>query len=1237
MKKLLNANKWWLLGAAWVYTFTFVFNHYWSKSSSYPSIASSFSNRIEQRLQDFAAFCQDTLLVSRLARFQMEGSGNWLQSKDAFYYLYEDSPNGMQLRFWSHAGVVPRPDEVPYRDTVKLVPYRNGTYVMASYKLPNSLLTAVQLVLVKQAFYIENNNFRTAFPGYPDLEKHVDISQTSTPYQVVAPDGKVLFYLKALQSGTVLVFNWASLVVQLLATFLLLIFFYRVGLGLAQQRRLGWSFVWMVGAALLIRACITYIGFPINVSNISLFSLAGSGSWLAPSLGGLLLNLLLLVWFIYFIIRTRFAWLPPLAHQPLRTKRLLTIAGLGCLLPLTFLFTQLVVRLVQEPAISFDVADFFSLGWNTLWAIACLYFVCVLHYRVLHLSNELFSHLWPHVKWSKYAIVAGAGLLLLTLFVRSAEAAILLFSLLWLVISLLLEDKLPALLFFSMERPVRFVFWLIWYALAAAMLVQTQQQAKTLATERQLAYNIAQHANSRMVVSQLRQVLYNNPSLEELTTRPDIVEDSSYSTYLRRQMLQQLRNELGGEYDTKAYLFDTDGRPMYNTDSATYQTLNTLVEEQSETSPFPNIYLYESGMDRFGYLVRQPLVQDSAVAGYLFITSMPVSVKTQALAPELFKPLQDSALGTARYSYAVYQSGNLLYSTRNFPFTTAISPKKRLLSDYEVENRNGYSLLWHNADNRRLIVVVKSQGLFSELLTLFAYLFGCFIVVYLLESLVGRLLSGSYHLQPQFSFMPTSIRGKIRRTVIAVSMVSFILIGVVTVGFFRSRYQTATSNRLSELAMQVENDLKVYGNLEDLFSNASALPGDATAGSTISLLAELLTVDINLFDAGGNLLATSLPAVYDGAILSRKMNPTAYYQMAVRHLVQFQQTEMIGQLSYQGIYLPVRTTSGATIGFINVPYYASQVEVNQEISNFLVTLVNLIAFVAIIAGIIAFFITNSITSSFFIIGQKMNAISLGNANDPIMWNRNDEIGILVQQYNIMLQKLDESARKLASSEREYAWREMAKQVAHEIKNPLTPMKLNLQYLQRQINNGAPNAMQTANRMADTLVAQIDHLNQIASDFSQLARINVARVERFNIHDELRQIVTLYQMDSHFQLTWRCIEAPVLIDADRTQINRLFTNLIKNAGEAVPDSPAIITIQETLEAETVLVAITDNGPGIPEEMQAQLFRPNFTTKSSGTGLGLAICKDIAEGAGGSIWFQSGNDHPTTFFVRLPVVV
>jgi two-component system, NtrC family, nitrogen regulation sensor histidine kinase NtrY len=213
---------------------------------------------------------------------------------------------------------------------------------------------------------------------------------------------------------------------------------------------------------------------------------------------------------------------------------------------------------------------------------------------------------------------------------------------------------------------------------------------------------------------------------------------------------------------------------------------------------------------------------------------------------------------------------------------------------------------------------------------------------------------------------------------------------------------------------------------------------------------------------------------------------------------------------------------------------------------------------------------------------------------------------------------------------------MARQVAHEIKNPLTPMKLSLQYLQKAIEGNRPDVAKVSDRVAATLVSQIDHLSKIAAEFSQFANIGYKQPEIFDVHLVLKDLTQLYAMQDHVAVIWHPVDLPVYINADKTQINRLFTNLLQNAHEARTEGrQLVITIAEHLENGYLVVSVGDNGRGIPEDVKARIFLPNFTTKTSGTGLGLAICKAIVENVMGDIWFETNPDTGTNFFVKIPL--
>ena len=234
----------------------------------------------------------------------------------------------------------------------------------------------------------------------------------------------------------------------------------------------------------------------------------------------------------------------------------------------------------------------------------------------------------------------------------------------------------------------------------------------------------------------------------------------------------------------------------------------------------------------------------------------------------------------------------------------------------------------------------------------------------------------------------------------------------------------------------------------------------------------------------------------------------------------------------------------------------------------------------------------------------------------------------------MISELEQSAQKLAKGERESAWREMAKQIAHEIKNPLTPMKLSIQYLQRAIDDGNPNITELAKKVSKTLEEQIENLSSIATAFSSFAKMPKAQNEIINLNELLKSITDLFAREEDTTVTFTTSAENPLVFADKNQLVSVFNNLVKNAIQSIPEQrKGFIDIHIKEEDGWMITSVSDNGSGIPNDNYDKVFVPNFTTKSSGTGLGLAITKQIIDGTGGRIWFESAENVGTTFFVRL----
>jgi two-component system, NtrC family, nitrogen regulation sensor histidine kinase NtrY len=335
-------------------------------------------------------------------------------------------------------------------------------------------------------------------------------------------------------------------------------------------------------------------------------------------------------------------------------------------------------------------------------------------------------------------------------------------------------------------------------------------------------------------------------------------------------------------------------------------------------------------------------------------------------------------------------------------------------------------------------------------------------------------------------------------------------------------------------------------------------------------------------------------------------------------------------------YWYFKDLAGKPIAITNVGYQSRDDE-SAGLMDFLSELMQSYILLFLLASLAAYLLSTYITRSLQTIQERLQNVQFGQRNDPILWESQDEIGSLVNEYNRMLGELEISANKLAQQERESAWREMAKQVAHEIKNPLTPMKLRVQHLERTRNDDPTHFDDKLKQFCVSMTEQIDTLTRIADEFSLFAKMPKPVLEKVDLFDLAQDVINLYLDNGRAEITFRPFpECAHYVLADKNHVIRALNNLIMNAIQAFPErTSGKIEVAIRPCGTSLFVRVSDNGPGIPAEQFRSIFSPNFTTKSTGTGLGLSMVKNMIESAGGKVWFRSRINRGASFYFSLPV--
>ena len=478
-----------------------------------------------------------------------------------------------------------------------------------------------------------------------------------------------------------------------------------------------------------------------------------------------------------------------------------------------------------------------------------------------------------------------------------------------------------------------------------------------------------------------------------------------------------------------------------------------------------------------------------------------------------------------------------------------------------------------------------------------------------------------------------SLRIRIFLSMIVLILIASILIAYITV----VQFENEAKKYHQELLDRKEN--AVRENINYILSNSTYPLTERNLPyifkDKIHELSDIHNVEINIYSLSGKLLKSSKASFSVDNVSPPIPN---YIVKLVESSIEKRYVDIksVDGAKIRSSYTQIKDDKFKPLGILNLPYVEDDSFYQNEIQDFLVRLSQVYFFMLIIAFAIAYFLSSYITKSLKTISDKINETSLNQKNEKIVIEANSrEINSLIKAYNGMVDKLEESATMLAQSEREQAWREMAKQVAHEIKNPLTPMRLTVQSFQRKFDPEDPDLKQKLNDYTKTLIQQIDTMSSVASAFSNFASMPAQQNETLNVVEVVEFSLDIFNEE---YIEFESNEQEIITIMDRTQLIRIITNLVKNAIQAIPEEQeqkSIVVAVKRIE-NNVTISVKDNGIGIELENTEHIFEPKFTTKTSGMGLGLGIIKNIIENYKGTITFETQFGKGTTFIVSLPII-
>lgn len=1105
-----------------------------------------------------------------------------------------------------------------------VVTIRNSTLMFQKTSLKNdsAIYTIITFYPIEIGFPF-NNQYLSTIPNPNIIPAGIKLSKNEKtndnplviPYKdkplftIVSPHQKIYdsFVLKIIQILTVF-FTIGLIVVT---------FIYSLKLAFSNKQALGLAI--LVSVFTVSRSLMVLFNYPNAYLNINLFrSKIFMSSAVNSSIGDLFLNIINLLIIILFLVINK-DWILKKIRKIIKgvKRKLILIALIFFSFMMLQWYFEVIFNLLSSTQIKLDI---FTNVEFSLLSITAYLSIIGLGISYFFVNDLIYKIVFPEIKSNK------EGLIMLFISIVFYTVIAILSNNKFLVIVVL--QSIYVILIYYYESPIRlsklkfgtFIYGLLaifLLSITASLSVYKSFKAKELIKKEKLATKllIDRDVETEYFLRELIDKIKSDVYINSLFINPQ-----SPKKHIKDRIERYFNYGYFDIYNVKIALFDKKGNSFDNTITRTFSEIKNDFTRRQFKTDFGKVYFQsdEVGLGRKRYVCFLDLQRYNNRTGFAVLDLRLKKHVSKSVYPELL--LERKFIGENDFDYAIYNNNEMIYNVGDFNYKAYFNQKLfSNLNLYElgVEIGNIHHL---GVKEKNKTIIISSQIYpFWRILSNFSFYF----ILMLLSGISILILNAVFTRKHQttISFSTRILIYIGAAFAIPIAFVGFAVINTINTSYkleIEKSYKKKTIAISETLVSLMEKYVSNEENKEEIINE-------------VSEISKAVQADINIYNTKGKLITTSQPKIFESGLLTLYINSKAYQQIVNEKKDKVIIDEFIGNLTYKSSYIAIRSfENDELLGIMSSPFFGSKNHLNRQETEVFNNIINITTLIFIFSIWFTYIAVRRLTNPLILIASKLKSIEFKEKNEPLNWKTNDEIGILIQEYNKMVEKLAISKKELAKNEKETAWREIAKQVAHEIKNPLTPMKLTLQHLDRMMGKD-----DIRHKSLKTLLSQMDTLDEIVTSFSHFAKMPDPDNVNFNIQKELEKIIDLH---SEKNILFTDMATNHIVNADKKLFGRIFNNIILNAFQAMVEveNPEL-NITLINKNDKINISFEDIGSGISKKIQEKVFIPNFSTKDSGSGIGLAVAKRGIENAGGAISFKSKVNKGTIFFIELPVIL